>query len=281
MTLMPPIACAIRPGEHACARLGRDEDQLALALAFMRHGLDGAHRILCLGDGGFCGELVDALCAADGRAEEALAAGQVVTRSAHESYLRDGTFDADRMIALIRDENAAALRDGYAALSITGDMRWAYDGAPGADGLADYERRLDGERRDTLLILCRYDARFAHAGHHDVSDLHELDIGPELATLLASGNVAAARTMHDELRLTGELDYVAAEALERVLAAHFHGRLVVDLRDLHFVDVAGMRALRGRKGQPLRITAASASVRRMLALLGWDTDPGVEMGVTA
>jgi anti-anti-sigma regulatory factor len=62
-----------------------------------------------------------------------------------------------------------------------------------------------------------------------------------------------------------------------MLAAHFHGPLVVDLGDVEFIDVAGMRALRGRKGQPLRITAASTIVRQLVALLAWDTDPLVEV----
>jgi anti-anti-sigma regulatory factor len=109
-----------------------------------------------------------------------------------------------------------------------------------------------------------------------------VDIGPELASLSRAGNLAAARTGArdgdgEALRLAGELDYAAAGPLAAVLAAHFHGQLVVDLGDLEFVDVAGMRALRGRMGQPLRITAASATVKRLLALLAWDTDPLVEI----
>jgi hypothetical protein len=47
--------------------------------------------------------------------------------------------------------------------------------------------------------------------------------------------------------------------------------------DLAYVDVAGMRALRGRKGQRLTIIPASDAVRRLLALLAWDTDPAIEL----
>jgi hypothetical protein len=38
-----------------------------------------------------------------------------------------------------------------------------------------------------------------------------------------------------------------------------------------------MRALRGRKGQEMTIAAASESVRRLVGLLGWDTDPAVHV----
>jgi hypothetical protein len=38
-----------------------------------------------------------------------------------------------------------------------------------------------------------------------------------------------------------------------------------------------MRALRGRTGQPVTIVAAPPAVRRLLALLAWDTDPAIEL----
>jgi STAS domain-containing protein len=65
--------------------------------------------------------------------------------------------------------------------------------------------------------------------------------------------------------------------VSEVLDAHFHGPLRLDLANLSYVDVAGMRALRGRRGQRLTISPASDAVRRLLALLAWDTDPDVEL----
>ncbi|MEA2444923.1 MAG: hypothetical protein QOJ12_2215, partial [Thermoleophilales bacterium] len=79
------------------------------------------------------------------------------------------------------------------------------------------------------------------------------------------------------LRLAGELDFGCSQTLAAVLDAHYHGDLSLDLADLRFVDVAGMRALRGRKGQRLKILAASAGVRQLVDLLAWDTDPDIEV----
>jgi anti-anti-sigma factor len=76
--------------------------------------------------------------------------------------------------------------------------------------------------------------------------------------------------------LAGELDFDAAPILTDVLSARFRGSLALDLADLHFVDVAGMRVLRGRREQrSIAIVAASKGVRRLSDLMGWDTDPGV------
>jgi hypothetical protein len=46
---------------------------------------------------------------------------------------------------------------------------------------------------------------------------------------------------------------------------------------LTYVDVAGMRALRGRTGQPVAIDGASEPVMRLAELLAWDTDPDVDL----
>jgi anti-anti-sigma factor len=107
-------------------------------------------------------------------------------------------------------------------------------------------------------------------------------MSPELATVGREGCLAAARISDGEtLRLSGELDFSSAEALGDVLRAHFHGKLQLDLADLDFVDVAGMRALRGTKEQPLIIVAASDCVHRLVSLLAWDTAPGIEIAAPA
>jgi anti-anti-sigma regulatory factor len=105
-----------------------------------------------------------------------------------------------------------------------------------------------------------------------------VDVSPELAVIARSGYLAAARVDGGRtLRLTGELDFACCDTLAGVLAGYFHGPLRMDLVDVSYIDVIGMRTLRGQKGQPLTITAASRPVRRLLELLAWDTDPGVEL----
>jgi ABC-type transporter Mla MlaB component len=89
-------------------------------------------------------------------------------------------------------------------------------------------------------------------------------------------HLEAAHLRSRALRLAGELDLGAAPILTDVLCARCRGSLALDLADLRFVDVAGMRALRGRPGErSIAIVAASTAVRRLSDLMGWDTDPGV------
>jgi anti-anti-sigma factor len=158
-------------------------------------------------------------------------------------------------------------------------MSWHYELLPDDEHLADYERRFaELVEGSDVVALCQYDAgaRVPAGMLADVAAAHSVDLSPELALLSRSGSLSAARVQDGRvLRLAGELDFLSAETLATVLDAHFHGPLIVDLSDLGFVDVTGLRALRGRHDRTLTISGASGAVRRLLGLLAWDTDPAV------
>jgi len=181
------------------------------------------------------------------------------------------------MIAALRAEHRRALAEGFAGLSVTGDVVSAL-GAAEAEALVEYERRLDEEFGDaTQVLLCQYDQhRFETGTLVEMTEAHHVEVSPPLATLDPTGALAAARVHPPEtLRLAGDLDFENVAGLLDYLDANVHGPLRVDLADVAFADVAGMRALRGSRHQQLMIADASEAVRRLVGLLGWDTDPGV------
>jgi ABC-type transporter Mla MlaB component len=101
-------------------------------------------------------------------------------------------------------------------------------------------------------------------------------LAPELAPVGRKGHLEAAHLRSGTLRLAGELGFEVAPILAEVLGARCCGSLALDLADLHFVDIVGMRELRGRPAErSIAIVAASEAVRRLSDLMGWDTDPGV------
>jgi hypothetical protein len=260
----------MRPGEHACSRYARDDDRDRIAAAFVRDGLVRGHKVVYLCDRE---DLPARAARLDHVAHETVgtpAPGQLVVLATHDVYTRDGTFEVDRVLATARDEHARALAEGWPAVRFTGEMAWACDGVPGCDHLVEYERRLDGAPRDpTLTLLCQYDERrFAQDTLADVCVQHGVDFSPELAPLCRDGQLSAALTRPGPtLRLTGELDLTRADAVAELLDAY--GPLRLDLADLTFIDLAGLRALRHPAGPP-RITAASRPVRRLIDLLAWD-----------
>jgi ABC-type transporter Mla MlaB component len=275
----PTSATAIRLGEHACCRFADAADQEQIVGAFLADALARGHRVLYL-----CDEDPDTLAArlaADDRFDAALASGQLELRSARGTSTPGEAFDIERMLTPVREEHARALADGYPALSVTGEMSWALEEGPDRSGeLAEFEHRLaELMAPDSLVLMCQYDhVRFAAGSLSEVAANHPIDVSPELGPINRATGLAAAHVVFDDtLRLAGELDFVSADAVVGVLDAHFHGHLRYDLADLQYVDVAGMRALRGRKGQRVSISAASEPVRQLFTLMAWDSDDGIDL----
>ena len=100
-----------------------------------------------------------------------------------------------------------------------------------------------------------------------------------LAELSPIGGYLAAERVGQErvLRLAGELDAECAATVAAVIDERGEELIRLDLSALEFVDVAGLRALRGTKQHPITIAAPSEAVLRLADLLGWDSDPGVEL----
>ena len=274
------LGVPVRPGEHACCHFAQADDRERLAVAFVRDRLHRGDKVVYFFDGDDAAALVARLERLDPGFEPAMTSGQFEIRRARDAYIPDGCFEADRMLALLREEHDRAHAEGYSGLSVTGEMPDVISELPGGEQLGAYEARIAGDIDEpSYSVLCQYDhGRFGPGLLSDVIDAHAIDASPELAAIGRDGELAAARDHdRDALRLAGELDFGCAQTVSEVLDAHFEGPLRLDLADLSYVDVAGMRALRAQKGQRLTISPASDAVRRLLALLAWDTDPDVEL----
>jgi anti-anti-sigma factor len=86
------------------------------------------------------------------------------------------------------------------------------------------------------------------------------------------------------VRLGGDIDLSTASRVRRRLHAHVQdeGDLVVDARDVSFIDVGGCRAiietaaeLKGE--QRLVLRDAPPQLVRVLSACGWDRDPHLEV----
>jgi ABC-type transporter Mla MlaB component len=272
-------AFAVRPGEHACCRFEHAEDGDRLAAAFILDGIARGHKVVHLCDRDVAA-FESQLASHDGRIRSALARRQFEVRPARDTYLPDGRFEVQRTIDLVDEEKSLTLAEGYPALRMAGEMTWALDGAPGTEHLAEYERRLDALFEDeTLAGFCQYDqGRFGAESVTPIAAAHGVEVTPELAALGRSGYLSAALVRpRDALRLTGALDSVDAGPLAALVDEQFDDYLELDLADVSFVDVAGIRALLGTNGRSVTITKASRPVRRLLGVLGWDELLGGEV----
>jgi PAS domain S-box-containing protein len=127
---------------------------------FLRQGLERGEKVLYIVDARTAEAVIGYLQDEGLDAESYLAGGQLTILTADDAYLKQGAFDPDGMIALLRTETEQALAEGYAALRVTGEMTWALRGLPGSERLIEYEAKLNeffpGSK---CLAICQYDRR--------------------------------------------------------------------------------------------------------------------------
>jgi hypothetical protein len=80
--------------------------------------------------------------------------------SSDKTHLTNGRFDIDRMLTMLTDAVAQALKDGYHGLWATGDMSWEFGPTKDFSRLMEYEWRLEDlfEKQPALSGICQYHA---------------------------------------------------------------------------------------------------------------------------
>ena len=168
----------LRPGDHLCCLYETEEEHQAVLTSFLRQGLERGEKVIYIVDARTA-ETVLGYLRDDGLAPEPhLVSGQLTILTSDDTYLREGAFDPDGMIAHLRSGTEQALAEGYPALRVAGEMTWVLRGLPGSERLIEYESKLNeffpGSR---CMGLCQYDRRrFDPAVLLDVLRTHPLAI---------------------------------------------------------------------------------------------------------
>jgi len=149
-----------KPGDHLCWLYETDEEHRALVVRFVRQGIERGEKVLYITDAHTVEAILDDLRKGGLSVDRYLERGQLSVLTSQDTYLRAGTFDPDRMIAVVREATAHALTEGYPALRVTGEMTWALRGLSGSDRLIDYESKLNAFFPGSKCVgLCQYDRR--------------------------------------------------------------------------------------------------------------------------
>ncbi|ELY57459.1 MEDS domain-containing protein [Natronolimnohabitans innermongolicus] len=147
------------------------EAQLETVVPFIEAGLERNERCLYIAAENDTETVLEAFRSADTDVDvdAALESDAFSIYSATETYLEDGRFDAEEMIAFLDDVIADA--DG---VRITGEMSWVLDAAPGLEELMRYEGRLNQLLPDRDVIsLCQYGRdHFPPEAIQDVIETH-------------------------------------------------------------------------------------------------------------
>ncbi|HEX3582655.1 MAG TPA: MEDS domain-containing protein [Thermoanaerobaculia bacterium] len=159
METLPAIA-GMRPGDHYCGIYRTDEDQRRLTIDFVRDGVARNEKMFYIVNIQSAEQLCATMRQAGIDVDSLVEKGQLVIVTAKDAYLREGCFDPEKMIQLLREEVRKAEEEGYTALRATGEMTWALAGEPGSERLIEYESLLNHFFPDSkCYAVCQYDRR--------------------------------------------------------------------------------------------------------------------------
>jgi hypothetical protein len=150
----------MKAGDHYCGIYRTDADHHALILDFIRDGIARHEKMFYIVNLHTGASLRGLLERGGVDVDALMRKGQLVILTAKEAYLKEGEFDPDKMVALLKSETQKALGEGYAALRVTGEMTWALTGEPGSERLVEYESKLNEFFPDSkCYAICQYDRR--------------------------------------------------------------------------------------------------------------------------
>jgi signal transduction histidine kinase len=143
------------PADHAITLYDQRETEVAIAVSYIRAGLDRGELCVCVVDDG--GESILAALASEGVDVDAeMRSGRLVI---FEKPLAQGLQTRD-MLGRIEQYASGSRNAGYSGFRIVGEMSWALDGDMKA--LAEFEARLNFNRvweRYACSGLCQFDVR--------------------------------------------------------------------------------------------------------------------------
>jgi hypothetical protein len=143
-------------GDHVAFFFKSNPERLAFVIPFMINGLRRNERCVYIADENTVPHIVAEFRWAGVDIDRATSSGALSVVTKHETYLRHGIFEPERMIADLDRDVRLALQKGFAGLRVTGEMSWALDLPSTLSRLCEYEEDLRQHWPRQLAGLCQY-----------------------------------------------------------------------------------------------------------------------------
>ena len=277
-TETPPQVGRLDVHDHMCWVFTSDDQHQKVVTSFLGTGVARGERVMFLGSSPGRSKRITCYLGAAGLAvDDLFATGQLVVGTAEDMYLRNGRFDARARVhgyeATVRD----ALSAGFAGFRVAAEVAWLL-GCPSARrDWPGYEFRADLlAARLPFAALCAYGRLWQDDELALLAALHNRSAREEPSGATAGFRLYGQRD--GSIRLSGELDAAYGENVRRVLdAGDAHaGVPVLDVAELRFVDVAGIRAVAAacqamaKVSGRATIRGASDTFKKVWHLTGYD-----------
>ena len=163
ITYDTPLLTALErlgPHDHQSLIYESQEEHYAVAIPFIRIGLDRGEKCIWIADDGMEASVRNALRVQGIDVERAVATGSLVFATKEDAFLKYGSFDPERMPTFWEETTAEAARQGFSALRATGETEWLLSNPPGRERWHEYESELTHVLADlNSLALCQYNRR--------------------------------------------------------------------------------------------------------------------------
>ncbi len=142
---------------HVCAFFNSDEEEYRVLLPFIKDGFQCGHKAIHVLNSGRHHDHLQRLTEAGMDPTAAQTTGQLELRTDIETYLPDGRFDGDRMIAAFEQLASNNAKGAFPLSRICCRMDWAVDDGSHIDDVIEFESRVnDVWRRHDDAVICTY-----------------------------------------------------------------------------------------------------------------------------
>jgi MEDS: MEthanogen/methylotroph, DcmR Sensory domain len=161
---------ALGETRHVCAFFRSDDEEYRVLLPFMKDGFDCGHKAIHVVNPDQRADHLRRLAAAGIDTTATAERGQFELRSSAETYLRDGRFDQDRMLAVFEQLASGNAAHPFPLSRIVCRMDWLAEGRVCVDNVIEFESRVnDVWRRHDDAVICTY--RLAQLSGDTVIDI--------------------------------------------------------------------------------------------------------------
>lgn len=161
-------------GDHLCCIYEDKKSSLPAIALFVLGGLEQGEKCLYIVDDRTKEDIIRYFKDHDIDIDGYLEKNQIEFLTRKETYLKDGYFDPDEMIDLLKRAEKEALDEGYRGLRVTGEMTWVLTDLLGTEKLMEYEAKLNKFLPGSnVMALCQYnEKRFSPEILTDVLHTH-------------------------------------------------------------------------------------------------------------
>jgi two-component system, chemotaxis family, sensor kinase Cph1 len=179
---MSDMISQIQLGDHAALFYHTRAEQLSIVIPFIAIGLERNERCMYIAED----NSIDLLCrklqeaGVDVQKAQQKNALRVLTK--HETYLKHGVFEPDKMIGDLCNEVQSSVDMGFTGLRAAGELSWALDLPSALMQIVEYEEELEEHFYSKFAALCQYDES-RYPGHiiQKMKSLHPVTVcGGEL-----------------------------------------------------------------------------------------------------